>query len=189
MKNNFLFLLVFISFLGLSQESTCNYKINVDTEEEIFKLTHESLIDFIVRKDKTIFIYFSLMQEQAVQSVVLHLSMNSTKTPPLICFNAKSKLAFKLTDGSFVSSPYLGDETCGRQTENQDSMNNSTSEASFYLDAVALKRLKNAKVESIRIYSASANFDLELREVIYNEALGAPIYPMNYFISNLKCIE
>ena len=50
-------------------QSTCDYKINVDTQEEIFQLTQESLIDFTVREKKTIFVYFSLMKQDSVKSV------------------------------------------------------------------------------------------------------------------------
>jgi hypothetical protein len=188
MKYSILILLALFSFNTIAQE-TCDYKINVETDEEIFKLTHESIIDYVVRPDKTIFIYFSLMKEDNVKSVVLHLSLNSTETPPIVCFNEKGKIAFKLESGEFVSAPYLGEETCGRQTQGEESMNNSTSEASFYLDEIALKRLSNSKIESMRIFSARSNFDLELREVIYNDNLAVPIYPKDFFIDNLKCID
>ena len=51
MKYNLLLPLLSIYCFATAQ-STCDYKINVDTQEEIFQLTQESLIDFTVRREK-----------------------------------------------------------------------------------------------------------------------------------------
>lgn len=188
MRNNILCFILLATLQSFAQED-CNYKIQVDTDDEIFKLTQESLIDFTVGNKKTAFVYFSLMNQDQIKSVVLHISLNATDMPPIICFNEKSRLSFKLSNGTYVSAPYLGEKTCGRQTENENTMNNSTSEASFFLDENALTRLSNTSLESLRIATQSINFDLKLRDVISNEQLGEPIYPKEFFINSLGCIE
>ena len=188
MKFLYLLLLSFITTISFSQDK-CDYKINIDTEEEQFKLTHQVLAEFMVGKSQTVFIYFSLMNEDKVKSVVLHLSLNSMEMPPLICYNDKSRISFKLESGEYVSAPYLGIETCGRQTENKESLSNSTSEASFYLDDQALKRLAGSPVETMRITSFKTNFDINFQPVISNDKLKKPIYPKRYFMDNLSCIE
>ena len=188
MKYNLLLLLVCIYCFATAQ-STCDYKINVDTQEEIFQLTQESLIDFTVREKKTIFVYFSLMKQDSVKSVVLSISLNSQEIPPLICYNKKSRITFKLEDGTYVSAPYLGVDVCARQSKLENTIHNSTSEASFYLDSLAQKRLSRAPIESLRIGSLNTNFDLKLVEVISNDQLANPIYPKEFFINTLPCIE
>lgn len=188
MKYNLLLLLVCIYCFATAQ-STCDYKINVDTQEEIFQLTQESLIDFTVGDKKTIFVYFSLMKQDSVKSVVLSISLNSQEIPPLICYNKKSRITFKLEDGTYVSAPYLGVDVCARQSKVENAIHNSTSEASFYLDSLAQKRLSRAPIESLRIGSLDTNFDLKLVEVISNDQLANPIYPKEFFINTLPCIE
>jgi hypothetical protein len=188
MKYNLLLLLVCIYCFATAQ-STCDYKINVDTQQEIFQLTQESLIDFTVGDKKTIFVYFSLMKQDSVKSVVLSISLNSQEIPPLICYNKKSRITFKLEDGTYVSAPYLGVDVCARQSKVENAIHNSTSEASFYLDSLAQKRLSRAPIESLRIGSLDTNFDLKLVEVISNDQLANPIYPKEFFINTLPCIE
>ena len=188
MKYNLLLALLSIYCFATAQ-STCDYKINVDTQEEIFQLTQESLINFTVGEKKTIFVYFSLMKQDSVKSVVLSISLNSQEIPPLICYNKKSRLSFKLEDGTYVSAPYLGVDVCARQTKGENAMQNSTSEASFYLDSLAVERLSKSPIESLRIGSLNTNFDLKLIEVISNEQLANPIYPKEFFINTLPCIE
>ena len=182
MKYNLLLPLLCIYCFATAQ-STCDYKINVDTQEEIFQLTQESLIDFTVREKKTIFVYFSLMKQDSVKSVVLSISLNSQEIPPLICYNKKSRISFKLEDSTYVSAPYLGVDVCARQSKGENTMNNSTSEASFYLDSLAVERLSKSPIESLRIGSLNTNFDLKLIEVISNEQLANPIYPKEFFIN------
>ena len=188
MKYNLLLVVLFF-YCAARAQSSCDYKINVDTQEEIFKLTQESLIDFTVGEKKTIFVYFSLMQQDSVKSVVLSISLNSQEIPPLICYNKKSRISFKLDNGTFVSAPYLGVDVCARQSKQENAMHNSTSEASFYLDSLAQERLSTSAIESLRIGSLNANFDLKLTEVISNEQLANPIYPKEFFINTLPCIE
>ena len=188
MKYN-LFLLLVCIYCFATAQSTCDYKINVDTQEEIFQLTQESLIDFTVGDKKTIFVYFSLMKQDSVKSVVLSISLNSQEIPPLICYNKKSRITFKLEDGTYVSAPYLGVDVCARQSKLENTIHNSTSEASFYLDSLAQKRLSRAPIESLRIGSLNTNFDLKLVEVISNDQLANPIYPKEFFINTLPCIE
>jgi len=188
MKYNLLLPLLYMYCFATAQ-STCDYKINVDTQEEIFQLTQESLIDFTVGDKKTIFVYFSLMKQDSVKSVVLSISLNSQEIPPLICYNKKSRITFKLEDGTYVSAPYLGVDVCARQSKLENTIHNSTSEASFYLDSLAQKRLSRAPIESLRIGSLNTNFDLKLVEVISNDQLANPIYPKEFFINTLPCIE
>ena len=188
MKYNLLLPLLCMYCFATAQ-STCDYKINVYTQEEIFQLTQESLIDFTVREKKTIFVYFSLMKQDSVKSVVLSISLNSQEIPPLICYNKKSRITFKLEDGTYVSAPYLGVDVCARQSKLENTIHNSTSEASFYLDSLAQKRLSRAPIESLRIGSLNTNFDLKLVEVISNDQLANPIYPKEFFINTLPCIE
>ena len=188
MKYNLLLPLLCMYCFATAQ-STCDYKINVDTQEEIFQLTQESLIDFTVREKKTIFVYFSLMKQDSVKSVVLSISLNSQEIPPLICYNKKSRISFKLEDSTYVSAPYLGVDVCARQSKGENTMHNSTSEASFYLDSLAVERLSKSPIESLRIGSLNTNFDLKLIEVISNEQLANPIYPKEFFIKTLPCIE
>ena len=188
MKYNLLLPLLCMYCFAAAQ-STCDYKINVDTQEEIFQLTQESLIDFTVREKKTIFVYFSLMKQDSVKSVVLSISLNSQEIPPVICYNKKSRISFKLEDSTYVSAPYLGVDVCARQSKGENTMHNSTSEASFYLDSLAVERLSKSPIESLRIGSLNTNFDLKLIEVISNEQLANPIYPKEFFINTLPCIE
>ena len=188
MKYNLLLFLVLFTCIVKAQ-NPCDYKINVDTEDEVFQLTQESLIDYTVASKKTIFVYFSLMKQETVKSVVLSISLNSEEIPPLICYDKKSRISFLLSNGVYVSVPYLGIETCGRQSRDENAMNNSTSEASFYLDDTALERLAISPVESLRISTVKANFDLALIDVISNQELEAPIYPKEFFINTLPCIE
>lgn len=191
MKFLYLLLIAFTTTISFAQEEQdkCDYKINIDTEEEQFKLTHQSLTEFMVGANQTVFIYFSLMKEGKVKSVVLHLSLNSMKMPPLICYNNKSRLSFKLESGEFVAAPYLGIETCGRQTENEESLSNSMSEASFYLDEQSLKRLSGSPIETMRVSTMNTNFDINFQALISNDQLKEPIYPRRYFIENISCIE
>ena len=186
--NIFITFLLFITVTCIAQ-NTCEYKIQVDTDEEVFKLTQESLVDFNIGNKKTVFVYFSLMNQDKVKSVVLHISLNAAEMPPVICFNEKSRISFKLEDGTFVSAPYLGEQSCGRQTEAKDAMNNSTSEAAFFLDEIALTRLSDSPIESLRIASQSINFNLNLRDVISNDELAEPIYPKEFFINTLPCVQ
>ena len=129
------------------------------------------------------------MKQDSVKSVVLSISLNSQEIPPLICYNKKSRITFKLEDGTYVSAPYLGVDVCARQSKVENAIHNSTSEASFYLDSLAQKRLSRAPIESLRIGSLDTNFDLKLVEVISNDQLANPIYPKEFFINTLPCIE
>lgn len=170
-------------------QNDCDYKINVDTDEEKFQLTQEILTEFLVGRNQTVFIYLSLMRQENVKSVVLHLSLNAMQLPPKVCYNDSSRLSFALEDGSFVSAPYLGEETCGRQTQGEETMSNSISEASFYLDDFALEKLSNSSLKTMRITTMNQNYDINFQEVLSNEQITEPIYPREYFIKNLKCIQ
>ncbi|MAM28990.1 MAG: hypothetical protein CMC13_08185 [Flavobacteriaceae bacterium] len=177
------------SILGFSQEEACNYKIQVDTDEEVFKLTNEQLTEFLVGKDRNVFIYFSLMRENDVKSLVIQVSVNAKEMPPILCFNKDSRVSFALEDGSFASLRYLGEVTCGRQTENTDTLNNSTSEAAFLLDEVGIERLQQSKIASMRITTMKTNFDVSFQDVLSNDQIPNPIYPKEFFLNNLKCLE
>lgn len=185
----FLFLLVSTPFLGIAQDQDCDYKIQVDTEDQIFKLTNEQLTEFLLGRDRNIFIYFSLMQEAEIKSLVIQVSVNAQEMPPLMCFNKDSRVSFKLEDGSFASLRYLGVENCGRQTENKETLNNSNSEAAFLLDEGSIKRLKTSKIVSMRITTMQTDFDVDFQNVLSNNQIPVPIYPKEFFLNNLKCLE
>ncbi|GEQ86305.1 hypothetical protein ULMS_18130 [Patiriisocius marinistellae] len=180
-----------LAFTTFSQSNTkiCDYKINMETEEEIFKLTQESLAEFMVGNGQTVFMYFSLMKQGNIKSFVLHTSLNAVEMPPIICYNDKSRVTFQLESGEFVSAPYLGEETCGRQSKGEESLNNMTSEGSFYLDDVSIKRLSNSPLNTMRITTMNTNFDVNFKKVISNEQIAKPIYPREFFVENLSCIE
>lgn len=189
MKKVSIVLFLFMAITGFSQTEECDYKIQVDTEDEKFLLTNASLAEFMVGSDKTIFIYFSLMKEGDVKSLVLEVSVNAKEMPPVLCFNKDSRISFQLEDGSFASLRYLGEVNCGRQTNNEDTLDNSTSEAAFYLDETNLERLSEAKISSMRITTMKTNFDIGFQEVISNPQIDTPIYPKEFFLNNLQCLE
>ncbi len=184
---------LFFSFFSIvtaqSPITDCNYKINVDTEEEIFKLTQQSLAEFMVGKGQTVFMYFSLMKQGNIKSVVLHTSLNALEMPPMICYNDKSRITFQLENGDFVPAPFLGEETCGRQTKGEESLNNMTSEGAFYIDEMSIERLSKSPLKSMRLTTMNTNFDVQFKEVISNKEIVEPIYPREFFIENLGCIE
>ena len=62
MKYNLLLPLLCIYCFATAQ-STCDYKINVDTQEEIFQLTQESLINFTVGDKKIVLICSKIIDE------------------------------------------------------------------------------------------------------------------------------
>lgn len=175
--------------MGFSQNKNCDYKIQVDTDDEIFKLTNEKLAEYLLGVDKNVFIYFSLMREAAVKSLVIQISVNAKEIPPLMCFNKDSRVSFKLEDGSFVSLRYLGVENCGRQTENEKTLNNSVSEAAFLLDETSLQRLEASKITSMRMTTMQTDFDVTFQEVLSNTQIPFPIYPKEFFMNNLKCLD
>jgi hypothetical protein len=184
-----IFLLVSATVIGFSQDQDCDYKIQIDTEDEIFKLTNEQLTEFLIGKDRNVFIYFSLMREADIKSLVIQVSVNAKEMPPLMCFNNDSRVSFKLEDGSFASLGYLGVEDCGRQTESIETLNNSASEASFLLDEGSIVRLTASRIVSMRITTMRTDFDIDFQAVLSNNQILAPIYPKEFFINNLKCLE
>jgi|GEM_PF-565604 len=184
-----LFLLVSTIATSFSQQPDCDYKILIDTEDEIFKLTNEKLTEFLLGRDRNIFIYFSLMQEEAVKSLVIQVSVNAKEMPPLMCFNKDSRVSFKLEDGSFVSMRYLGVENCGRLIENEETLHNSVSEAAFLLDDISIKRLEKSKITSMRITTMQTDFDIDFQNVLSNDQIPIPIYPKEFFMNTLKCLE
>ena len=184
-----LILLISTTLVGFSQNEDCNYKIQIDTEEEVFKLTNEKLTDYLLGTDKNVFIYFSLMREEDVKSLVIQVSVNAKEKPPLMCFNKDSRVTFKLEDGSYASLRYLGVENCGRLTENEETLNNSTSEAAFLLDETNIKRLEASKISSMRITTMQTDFDIDFQEVLSNSQIPIPIYPKEFFMNSLKCLE
>lgn len=177
------------SLIGLAQTEDCSYKIQIDTDEETFKLTNEELTEFLVGRDRNVFIYFSLMREDAVKSLVMQVSVNAKEIPPILCFNKDSRVSFELEDGSFASLRYLGEVTCGRQVENSETLNNSTSEAAFLLDDASEKRLLQSKITSMRITTMKTNFDVTFQDVLSNAQIENPIYPKEFFLKYLKCLE
>lgn len=190
MKKMIALLLLFTAMVGYGQESDCNYKLQVDTEAEQFVLTNAELAEYMLGLERTVFIYFSLMKEADVKSLVIQLSVNAKKqVPPMMCFNKDSRVSFQLEDGSFVSLRYLGDELCGRQTENEDTLHNSTSEAAFFLDETSLKRLSESEILSMRLTTMRTNFDVAFQDVLSNEELPVPIYPKEFFLNYLQCLE
>lgn len=184
-----IFLVVSTTIVGFSQDQDCDYKIQIDTEDEIFKLTNEQLTEFLIGKDRNIFIYFSLMREADKKSLVIQVSVNAKEMPPLMCFNKDSRVSFKLEDGSFASLGYLGTEDCGRQKENSETLHNSTSEASFLLDEGSISRLTRSKILSMRITTMRTDFDIDFQTVLSNNQISVPIYPKEFFMNNLKCLE
>jgi hypothetical protein len=170
-------------------QGDCDYKINVDTEEETFKLTREQLVEFELSNTESAFIYFSLMRESGLSSLVLQISLNALEMPPIMCFDKKSRITFKLENGSYVSLPYLDEINCGRQTDHEDQLDNSTSEAAFFMNEKSTEMLKGSPVETMRITSMNTNFDFNIKMVLSNPAIEQPIYPREYFINNLDCIE
>ncbi|KAA3624722.1 MAG: hypothetical protein DWP94_02700 [Flavobacterium sp.] len=173
---------------GFAQED-CSYKINVDTEEENFKLTSEQLMEYELSRTQSVFIYFSLMREGDLASLVMQISLNALEMPPIMCFDKRSRITFLLEDGSYVSLPYLDEVNCGRQTDHEDQLDNSTSEAAFFINREGITKLKKSELKSMRITSMNTNFDIEFKHVLSNAAIEVPIYPREYFIKNLGCIE
>ena len=186
----FVFILIasFIFSNGYAQD-TCNYKIQVDTENEQFLLTHEVLTDFMIGNKQTAFIYFSLMKEGDVKSLVLQLSLNSAEMPPIACFNKDSRVSFELENGKFVSLRYLGDVNCGRETEPKDALKNSTSEAAFFIDDKSFDILQESNLKSMRLTTMKTHFDIEFQNVISNSVLKEPVYPKEFFLKYLSCVE
>ena len=190
MKKIVLLLFLLTTVLSYAQATDCDYKLKIDTEEEKFLLTNAELAEYMLGLDKTVFIYFSLMKEEDVKSLVLQISANAKKdVPPIMCFNKDSRVSFKLEDGSFVSLRYLGEELCGRQTENEDTLHNSTSEAAFYIDETNLQRLASSKITSMRITTMRTDFDVVFQEVLSNEGIPEPIYPKEFFLNHLQCLQ
>lgn len=188
MRLNALVILTMLVFsTGLAQE--CSYKINVEMDEETFKLTKETLVEFMLSPTESVFIYFSLMKDSGVSSLILQISLNAREMPPIMCFDKKSRLSFKMVDGSFLSLPYLDDVNCGIQTEYEDQFDNSTSEAAFYIDPTNLAKFKTIEIETMRITSMNTHFDIDFQKVISNKDIPVPIYPREYFINHLSCIE
>ena len=188
--NKLLLLLIFTFVFSPSfGQNDCNYKLNVDTDEEVFKLTHEELAEFMMGKDQNVFIYFSLMKEGDIKSMVLQISVNAKEPPPILCFDRNSRVSFRLQDGSYSSLRYLGEVNCGRQTKNEKALDNSTSEAAFLLDKDNLERLRNTPIESMRITTMKTNFDIEFQNVISNSEIIEPIYPKEFFVKNLSCLD
>ena len=174
---------------GIAQNQDCDYKIQIDTEEEIFVLTNPQLTEYLLGLERNVFIYFSLMKEGDVKSLVIQTSVNAKEIPPILCFNKDSRVTFKLEDGSYASLGYLGVENCGRQTENKETLHNSTSEAAFLLDELNLERLSTSKIIAMRITTMQTNFDIVFQELISNEEIPTPIYPKEFFMNSLKCLE
>lgn len=185
---NVIWLLILFSGIAYGQND-CDYKINVDTEDELFKLTSEQLMDYELSNTQSAFIYFSLMRESKLSSLVLQISLNAVEMPPIMCFDSKSRVTFKLEDGSFVSLPYLDEVNCGRQTDHDDKLDNSTSEAAFFMNEESIQKLQSSPIETMRITSMNTNFDFKLKSVLSNPAIEQPIYPREYFINSLSCIE
>ena len=189
MKNAIAVLLLLVLSGAVYAQNECNYKINVDTEVELFKLTQEELVEYELSNTQSVFIYFSLMRESEFSSLVVQISLNALEMPPIMCFDNKSRVSFKLQDGSFVSLPYLDEVNCGRQTDHEDQLDNSTSEAAFFMNGESMEKLKASPIETMRITSMNTNFDFKLKSVLSNPAIEQPIYPREYFINNLSCIE
>jgi hypothetical protein len=186
---NIVSVLIFLIVVGnIYSQNDCNYKINVETEDELFKLTQEELVEYELSQTQSAFIYFSLMRESDLTSLVLQISLNALEMPPVMCFDNKSRITFKLVDGSFVSLPYLDEVNCGRQTDHEDQLDNSTSEAAFFVNVESAEKLKESPIETMRITSMNSNFDFELKSVLSNPAIEQPIYPKEYFINNLGCV-
>lgn len=183
-----LFTLLLACNSAFSQDS-CDFKIKVETEEEIFKLTEERLMEYMLAPKESVFIYFSLMRQNDYSSLVLQISLNAMEMPPIMCFDNKSRVTFKLKDGSFVSLPYLDKVNCGRQTDHDNQLDNSTSEAAFFIDSTAVSNLKTSEIESMRITTMKTNFDVVFQNVISNKEIEEPIYPKEYFIKTMQCIE
>ena len=183
-----IFLFLGTIHMGYSQVD-CDYKIEIESTDEIFKLTQEHLVEFMFNKDQNVFIYFSLMREADVKSMVLQISLNSREMPQILCFDQNSRVSFKLRDGSFASLRYLGDVNCGRQTINEGTLHNRSSEAAFLLDDVNLERLRATPIESMRISTMKANFDIDLKNIISNKDLPKPIYPKEFFVKYSACLD
>ena len=177
-----------IGWAGIAQDD-CDYKIQVETEEEIFKMTNEKLVEYMLAPKESVFIYFSLMRQNEHPSLVLQISLNAMEMPPILCFDKKSRITFKLVDGTYVALPYLDEINCGRQTDHTDQLDNSLSEAAFYMDSIAIDRLKKVEIESMRITTMETNFDVSFQKVISNKEIQVPIYPREYFMKALGCIE
>jgi hypothetical protein len=189
MKNLILFTLFFAFFITTNAQGKCEYKINVENEDETTILTENQLVEFLATDSQTAFLYFSLMRKENLKSLVVQLSLSAVNYPPVLCFNSESRITFKLDDGSFVSLRYIGAEDCGRNIEIENNLKNTTSEAAFYLDDVSLKRLNDSPVESLRLTTMKTNFDFVLKNVISNDQITIPIYPKEYFINYLSCVE
>ncbi|QNJ98820.1 hypothetical protein [Constantimarinum furrinae] len=182
-------LLFFFSLFPMYSQEDCNYKIQYELDDDNFILTHEQLAEFMVGKDQNVFIYFSLMKEGPVKSLVLQVSLNAVEMPPIMCFDKTSRIIFQLEDKSYASLAYLGETICGRQSEPENQLKNSIVEAAFFLDEENLNRLKSSPIETMRITTMKTNFDIVFQEVISNKAIEEPIYPKEYFLKYLDCIE
>lgn len=189
MKHRIVFFLFVVAVSFGHAQTDCNYKFNIETEEETFKVTKDQLVEFMIGKEQNVFIYFSLMKEGAVSSLVMQVSLNAKKMPLAMCFNSSSRVSFKLENGSYVSLPFLGEDNCGTQTPYEDRLNNSTSEAAFYLDTAHIAQLSEAPLESMRIATMRTNFDIDFQKLISNPQLELPIYPREFFINTLSCID
>jgi hypothetical protein len=189
MKKIIIFCLLLVTVHEGYSQVECEYKIKIDSAEEIFKLTPEQLVEFMFNKDQNVFIYFSLMREGDIKSMVLQISLNSREMPQILCFDQNSRVSFKLRDGSFASLRYLGDVNCGRQTRNEETLHNSSSEAAFLLDEVNLERLRATPMESMRISTMKANFDIDFKNIISNRDLPEPIYPKEFFVKYSACLD
>lgn len=174
---------------GLSAQNSCNYRIQIDTEEEVFKITEEKLVEFMLAPKNSVFIYFSLMKQDEYASLVMQVSVNAVEMPPIMCFDSRSRVTFKLADDSYVALPYLDDVNCGEQTDHTDRLDNSTSEAAFFIDESAMEKLQQSEIVSMRLTSMKTNFDVEFQKVISNQDIPVPIYPREYFINTLHCVE
>ncbi len=189
MKQMIVRLMFFMVVAMLSAQEDCAYKINVDLENEQFRLTNEKLVEYELGQGNSVFIYFSLMKQDKMNSLVAQISLNAIEMPPIMCFDSKSRISFKLEDGSFVSLPYLDEVNCGRQTDYEDQLDNSTSEAAFFMDTESIMRLRSSELVSMRITSMNTHFDMDFKSVISNATIPQPIYPKEFFTQNLKCLD
>jgi hypothetical protein len=186
------FVLLFIFLIAISSvrsQEDCEYKIQYELDDDTFILTQEQLAEFMLGKEQNVFIYFSLMKEGPVKSLILQISLNAIEMPPVMCFDKSSRIIFQLEDKSYASLAFLGDKTCGQQSEPEAQLKNSLVEASFFLDEESLHRLSNSPIETMRIMTMKTNFDITFQEVISNKAIEKPIYPKEYFLKYLDCIE
>ena len=187
---SFLALVFFFLQLSSYAQKDCEYSTNVTDTIGTYKATPDYLMSEKIFAGKSAYLFFSLVNENGTPFLKVQLIQKSNDFIRATCLDANSKIYLQLVNGKIITLLHTNTENCGTMLRiEEENMNTRITAGNFLFMKGSIEDLKASPVSMVRIKYLTETVDYVMKKEFVSELLKTTLYPENYFVNHLKCID